>query len=82
MSIAETIYAHCRQLPEQAAEEALRYIQRLEQRHGIRHQGDSDEQDTEAFLAAIAGGFGSDFPDDISLDDLGQDSPRPDWPQD
>jgi hypothetical protein len=32
--------------------------------------------DTEAFLAALAGGLSDDFPDDIDDSDLGIDAPR------
>ena len=34
------------------------------------------QNDTEAFLAAIAGGLSEDFPDDISDEDLGVDARR------
>lgn len=36
MSIAEIIYTHSRRLPDQAAREALSYIEFLEQRYGVR----------------------------------------------
>ncbi len=73
MSIAEIIYAHSRRLPDQAAREALNYIERLEQRYGVQPPADADEDDTEAFLAAIAGGLSADFPDDITDADMGKD---------
>jgi hypothetical protein len=76
MSIAEIIYAHSRRLPEQAAREALSYIEFLEQRYAVPSPADIEEDDTEAFLAAVTGGLSEDFPDDISNADLGEDSPR------
>ncbi|MBK5969193.1 MULTISPECIES: DUF2281 domain-containing protein [Thiorhodovibrio] len=76
MSIAEIIYAHSRRLPEQAAREALSYIEFLEQRYAVPSSADVGKDDTEAFLAAVAGGLSEDFPDDISNADLGEDSPR------
>lgn len=39
---------------------------------------ESEQDDTEAFLAAVAGGLSPDFPDDIIDADLGEDSPRQD----
>ncbi|WPL18773.1 hypothetical protein Thiowin_03864 [Thiorhodovibrio winogradskyi] len=39
---------------------------------------DGEQDDTEAFLAAVAGGLSEDFPDDIPNTDLGKDSPRQD----
>ncbi|WPL11177.1 MULTISPECIES: DUF2281 domain-containing protein [Thiorhodovibrio] len=51
MSIAEIIYAHSRRLPEQAAREALSYIEFLEQRYAVTSPTDDVKQeDTEAFL--------------------------------
>jgi hypothetical protein len=69
MSLAENIYHHSRKLPEQAAREALDFIQFL----GLRYAGKVAARpgDTEAFLAAVAGTLGDDFPDDIMDDDLG-----------
>jgi hypothetical protein len=78
MSIAEIIYAHCRRLPDQAAREALNYIKLLEHRYGVQAPADTDEDDTEAFLAAVAGGLSADFPDDITGADLAADRPRQD----
>ncbi|MEA3642859.1 MAG: DUF2281 domain-containing protein [Lamprobacter sp.] len=78
MSIAEIIYAHSRRLPEQAAREALSYIEFLEQRSGARTPTEAEQDDTEAFLAAIAGGLSDDFPDDIADADLRKDVPRQD----
>ena len=78
MSIAEIIYAHSRQLPDQAAREALSYIEFLEHRYGVRTPAEADQDDTEAFLASVAGGLSADFPDDITDADLGEDSPRQD----
>lgn len=73
MTIAENIYQHSRRLPEQAAREALDFIQFLEQRYATKV---ARTEDTELFLAAIAGKLSDDFPDDISDDDLGTDAPR------
>ncbi len=68
MSIAENIYQHSRRLPEQAAREALDFIQFLEQRYVTKTV---QTENTELFLAAIAGTLSNDFPDDITDDDLG-----------
>lgn len=78
MSIAEIIYAHSHRLQGQAAREALSYTEFLEQRYGVRSPAESEQDDTEAFLAAVAGGLSPDFPDDITDADLGEDSPRQD----
>jgi hypothetical protein len=46
-------------------------------RSGIRENSVSEPlDDTEAFLAAVAGTLGDDFPDDITDDDLGVDASR------
>ena len=74
MSLAENIYHHSRKLPEQAAREALDFVQFLEQRYAVK--GAARAEDTETFLAAVAGTLGDDFPDDITDDDLGTDAPR------
>lgn len=73
MNLAETIYQHSLNLPENAAREALDFIEFLEQRYAPTPAGAND---TEAFLTAIAGGLSEDFPDDINDADLGTDSPR------
>lgn len=75
MSLAENIYHHSRKLPEQAAREALDFIQFLEQRYTGKATPARTE-DTESFLASVAGTLGDDFPDDITDDDLGTDAPR------
>ena len=75
MSLAENIYHHSRKLPEQAAREALDFVQFLEQRYAGKALP-ARSGDTESFLAAVAGTLGDDFPDDISDDDLGADVPR------
>ncbi len=74
MSLAEVIYEHSRHLPEQAAREALNYIEFLEDRYGVAQSADAE--DTERFLAAVTGGLSDDFPDDITDADLGADVPR------
>jgi hypothetical protein len=60
MNLAETIYQHSLNLPEPAAQEALDFIEFLEQRYAplppIQRRGD-----TESFLAALAGGLSEDF---------------------
>lgn len=71
MSIAEIIYAHSRRLPEQAAREALRYIEELERRYDVRPADNAGPDTTEAFIAAICGGLSDDFPDAITDADLG-----------
>jgi len=76
MNLAETIYQHSLNLPETAAREALDFIEFLEQRYAPKPANTKQQNDTEAFLAAIAGGLSEDFPDDINDDDLGVDSPR------
>ncbi len=76
MSIAEAIYEHSLRLPEQAAREALAYIEHLEYRYGVVPPAVPNPDDTERFLAAVVGGLGDDFPDDIADDDLGLDAPR------
>ncbi|MFI3223539.1 MAG: DUF2281 domain-containing protein [Methylococcaceae bacterium] len=72
MSLAETIYQRSLNLPEFAAREALDFIEFLEQRYNAK----KNQNDTEAFLAAIEGGLSEDFPDDINDDDLGVDAHR------
>lgn len=76
MNLAETIYQHSLKLPETAAREALDFIEFLEQRYAQVPSNIKQKNDTEAFLAAIAGGLSEDFPDDISNEDLGVDSLR------
>jgi hypothetical protein len=76
MSLAENIYHHSRRLPEEAAREALDFIQFLEQRYVGKSILPAQPKDTESFLAAIAGKLSDDFPDDITDDDLGADTPR------
>lgn len=78
MTIADIIYAHSRRLPEQAAREALSYIEFLEYRYGVRSTAQAEQDDTEAFLAAVVGGLSAEFPDDITDTDLGKDGPRQD----
>jgi len=76
MSLAEVIYQHSRRLPEQAAREALSYIEFLEQRYCVAQPEISVEDDTERFLTAISDGLSDDFPDEIGDNDLGVDAPR------
>lgn len=76
MSLAENIYQHSRRLPEHAAREALDFIQFLEQRYADKSALPSRAKDTESFLAAVTGTLGDDFPNDITDDDLGTDTPR------
>jgi hypothetical protein len=76
MTLAETIYQHRLHLPEPAAREALAFIQNLENRYGVVPTAPKAPDDTEAFLAAVAGTLGDDFPDDITDADLGVDTPR------
>lgn len=74
MTLAEKIYQHSRKLPEQAAREALDFIEFLERRYTVKSAEPAG--DTDKFLAAVAGKLGEDFPDDITDDDLGTDVPR------
>ena len=76
MNLAESIYQHSRLLPAQAAREALDFIEFLEQRYAKNSIFPSVSGDTEAFLSAVAGTLSDDFPDDITDDDLGKDTPR------
>ena len=76
MNLAEIIYQCCLKLPETAAREALDFTEFLEQRYAPKSANTKQQNDTEAFLAAIAGGLSEDFPDDISDDDLGVDALR------
>jgi hypothetical protein len=76
MTLAETIYKHSLNLPEAAAREALDFIEFLEQRHSLAQPLVKQQNDTEIFLVALAGGLSADFPDDISDADLGQDTYR------
>lgn len=76
MTLAETIYRHSLHLPEQAAREVLDFIEFLEQRYNTTQMEPTAPNDTEAFLVAVAGTLGDDFPDDITDDDLGIDAPR------
>ncbi len=76
MTLAETIYHHSLNLPEQAAREALDFIEFLEQRYSPAPSTGTASDDTEAFLKAVAGALSDDFPDDITDEDLGIDSPR------
>jgi hypothetical protein len=76
MSLAETIYHHSQNLPEQAAREVLDFIEFLEQRYTKGSSLSPSSGSTESFLAAVAGTLSDDFPDDITDNDLGTDAPR------
>ena len=76
MNLAETIYKHSLNLPEIAAREALDFIQFLELRYSTDQPLMNQQNHTEAFLAALAGGLSEDFPDEISRADLGNDTLR------
>ncbi len=76
MRLAETIYQHSLHLPESAAQQVLTFIQALEKSYCFHSPAPESLDDTEAFLAAVAGTLGDDFPDDITDDDLGVDAPR------
>jgi len=56
--------------------EALDFIEFLEHRYSLVPAIGAVPDDTEAFLKAVAGTLGDDFPDDITDEDLGVDSPR------
>jgi len=79
MNLAETIYKHSLNLPESDAREALDFIEFLEQRYAMDRPQTEQKNDTEAFLAALAGGLSEDFPDDIGDADLGADTLRETW---
>ena len=68
MSLAENIYHHSRRLPEEAAREALDFIQFMEKHYVGKSTLPAQPKDTELFLAAIAGTLSDDFPDDIKDD--------------
>jgi len=70
MNLAETIYQHSLNLSETAAREVLDFFEFLEQRYSSVQPLAKQLNDTEAFLAALAGGLSEDFPDDISDADL------------
>jgi hypothetical protein len=72
MNYAQTIYQRSLTLPEAAAREALDFIEFLARRYGSPHAAPS----TEHFLAAIAGGLSTDFPDDIPESSPTMDVPR------
>jgi len=59
-------------IPTALAIDELDFIEFLEQRYNAK----KNQNDTEAFLAAIEGGLSEDFPDDINDDDLGVDAHR------
>lgn len=77
MNLAEIIYQHSLNLPEPAAQEALDFIEFLEQRYAKNQQTIQQQSRTDSFLSALAvGGLSEDFPDDIDDNDLGVDVPR------
>ena len=76
MTLAETIQTHIPLLPPALQQETLDFIEFLEQRYGVVRTAPKAPGDTEAFLAAVAGTLGDDFPDDITDEDLGIDAPR------
>jgi hypothetical protein len=77
MTLAEAIYQHSLNLPESAAQEALDFIEFLEQRYAKDKQTIQQQSRTEVFLSALAaGGLSEDFPDDIDDSDLGVDVAR------
>lgn len=78
MNLAEAIYHHSLTLPEAAARQALDFIEFLEQRYVPLPTDAQQQNDTERFLSALAGGLSEDFPNDISDEDLGVDVPRRD----
>jgi hypothetical protein len=54
---------------------AMNYAQTIYQR-SLPLPDSAAQQDTAAFLRAVAGGWGNDIPDDIDDTDLGADTPR------
>lgn len=75
-TLTETIQTHIQALPPVLQREALDFIEFLEQRYRKVQTTSNAPDDTEAFLAAVAGTWGDDFPNDITNDDLGVDAPR------
>lgn len=73
MTLAEVIQTHVQTLSPSLQRETLDFIEFLE--HRYKREPDKAD-DTEAFLAAVTGTLGADFPDDISDDDLGVDATR------
>ncbi|MDP2431181.1 MAG: DUF2281 domain-containing protein [Gallionella sp.] len=73
MTLAEAIQTRIQTLSPSLQRETLDFIEFLEHRY---NQEPEKGGDTEAFLAAVAGTLGDDFPDDIGGDDLGVDTPR------
>lgn len=73
MTLAETIQTHIRALPPALQQETLDFIEFLEQRYRTVRATPKVPDDTEAFLKAVAGTWGDDFPDDITDEDLGID---------
>ena len=75
MDLSATIYANAQGLPVELQREALDFITFLMQRYSppLVSTGNSD---TEAFIKKFAGCLGDDFPDDITSDDLVNDSHR------
>ena len=55
MTLAENIYHHSRNLPEQAAREALDFVEFLEQRYARNPSLSPSPGDTGTFIAAVAG---------------------------
>jgi hypothetical protein len=73
--LAEIICLHCLKLPETAAREMLDFVEFLEQRYGSGPLTKEEADDTEAFLVALTGSLGDDFPGDIMDGDPGPGAP-------
>ncbi len=73
MTLAEAIQTHVQALSPSLQRETLDFIEFLEHRYKRQPEQGND---TEAFLAAVAGTLGDDFLDEISDEDLGVDTPR------
>lgn len=76
MTLAETIQIHIQALPPALQRETLDFIEFLEQRYRTIPTVPTAPDDTETFLAAVAGTWGDDFLDDITDEDLGIDTRR------
>lgn len=68
MTLAETIYQHSLNLPEEAAREALDFIEFLEQRYANNLKRASHE-DWARQVRSLSGTLSDDFPDDIDDSD-------------
>jgi hypothetical protein len=79
MNYADAIYRRSLSLPDPAAREALDFIDFLLQRYGTTPSAagrSAPKRDATALIQAVAGGWGTDVPDDVDDADLAVDAPR------